>query len=216
MRNLIEEVEAHIGSDSQKQSDNNSPDAEPESIFVLKVTLQDIRPPIWRRVRVPGNYTLYELHMIIQDVMEWEDYHLHAFRINGVNFMDPEQVDDLDGAEDETVVTLDALMLRQKQKLSYTYDFGDNWRHTIMVEQIVPAVDADEDERYSVRCLAGRRACPPEDCGGPWGYADLLELLQRPEAELDSDEAERLEWLGESFDPEAFDLQEINDTLDEY
>lgn len=216
MENMIAQVETHIDAAGGAEPDVNSPEAEPESIFVLKIALQDIRPPIWRRIRVPGNYTLFELHMIVQDVMEWEDYHLHAFQIKGVTYMDPEQIDDLEGAEDETVVTLDALGLREKQKFSYTYDFGDDWRHTVTVEKIIPAIDADEDERYSIHCLAGRRACPPEDCGGPWGYSELLELLQRSEEELDDEDIERLEWLGDSFDPEAFDLQEINDILDEY
>lgn len=184
-----------------------------ESVFVLKIALRGIRPPIWRRVRVPGNRTLFDLHRIIQDSMGWDDYHLHEFNIAGRCFMDSDMVDDMEDCIDENETTLDSLPLREKQRFVYTYDFGDGWEHTVFVERMIPATELGPEQRESVQCLAGKRACPVEDCGGPDGYLELLELMQAPPEELNEFEREFIERAGEGFDPERVDLQRINAIL---
>lgn len=184
-----------------------------ESIFFLKISLRGIQPQIWRRVRVPGNRSLYDLHRIIQDAIGWYDYHLHEIRIAGDCFMDPDQVDDLEDCLDENEVTLDSLGLREKQRFTYTYDFGDGWEHTVLVQRITAAADVEPAQRDRVQCLAGKRASPIEDCGGPSGYLWLLELLQTPSEELNNDQRELVEWAGEDFDPEQIDLDHINAAL---
>jgi len=112
---------------------------------------------------------------------------------------------EMDG-EDEDAVTLGEVCGKTRSKLTYDYDFGDGWRHTIEVQKIL---DPDPDVKYSL-CQAGKRACPPEDCGGPWGYEGLLEALENPD---DEEYADRLEWLGDEFDPEAFDADKVNAVL---
>ncbi|MGB7873061.1 MAG: plasmid pRiA4b ORF-3 family protein [Anaerolineales bacterium] len=182
---------------------------ESQSIYQIKVTLNDSKPPIWRRILVPGNITLYNLHQILQIVMGWEDYHLHMFTIDGQIYSDPEddEYGDL-SIKNETRYWLDQLDLREKSKFSYEYDFGDSWDHTILVEKIVPA---EKGTKYPV-CIKGKRACPPEDVGGVWGYDDFLEAI------ADSNHPEHneyLEWVGGEFDPEEFDLDEVNQLLHE-
>lgn len=175
-------------------------------ICQIKIALDGIRPPIWRRVQVPAEMTLAALHDVIQLAMGWEDCHLHEFQVAGSRYM-PAAYDELDlpAAYDEEAVQLRNVVKREKAKLRYTYDFGDNWRHTLMVEKIV---EADPDVAYPV-CLTGKRACPPEDCGGPWGYGSLLEAKKHPKNPRG---AELLEWAGD-FDPEAFNLNAVNTRL---
>lgn len=178
-----------------------------KSVYQLKVTLDGSKPPIWRRILVPGNTTLYNLHDILQIVMGWENYHLHMFTIDGQIYGDPEddEYGDL-GTKDETRYRLDRLGLREKSKFSYEYDFGDSWDHTILVEKILPP---ENGVHYPV-CIQGKRACPPEDVGGVWGYQGFLEAIADPEHE---EHEEYLVWIGGEFDPEAFDLDEVNQAL---
>ncbi len=176
-------------------------------IYQIKVTLDDTHPPIWRRILVPGNTTLLKLHDILQIVMGWEDYHLHMFTIEGSIYGDPadDEYGDL-GTVDESRFRLNQVIYREGQRLSYEYDFGDSWDHTLLVEKILPP---QESVRYPV-CLKGKRACPPEDVGGVWGYENFLEAIGNP----DHDEHEEyLIWIGGEFDPEAFDLEEVNTQL---
>ena len=175
-------------------------------IYQIKITLDRVRPSIWRRVQVLGDTTLSELHHVIQVAMGWEDCHLHEFVIAGSRFA-PEFDDDFyeSEASEEMHVKLSNLVRREKTKIRYTYDFGDGWDHTLTVEKILPP---DPKTNYPI-CLKGKRACPLEDCGGPWGYAALLEAQEHPE---DPKNEERLEWAGD-FDPEAFDLDRINARL---
>ena len=178
-------------------------------VHQLKIKLKDIRPVIWRRIQVKGNTTLHKLHDILQVTMGWEDDHLHEFEIGGRRFGPP--ADGFAGLDfGEAVVSdkkakLSDVLPEKKSKLLYTYDFGDGWRHDVTVEKILPA---EKGRQYPV-CLAGERACPPEDCGGPWGYAHLLEALKHPD---DPDNEELLEWAGD-FDPEQFDIDQINKWL---
>jgi hypothetical protein len=142
------------------------------TIVSLKVTLRGAKPPIWRRLLVPSTMTLGDLHLAIQAAMGWEDCHLHAFDIDGRRYGDRRTVDDV---ADENRLTLSSLLNSGVARCTYTYDFGDDWEHTVEIEKTQPAVDG---EAYP-RCVAGKGACPPEDCGGPWGYQHLLEVLAR-------------------------------------
>ena len=163
-------------------------------VVSLKVTLRDTKPPVWRRLLVPGETTLADLHRAIQAAMGWEDYHLHTFDIAGRQYGDPRAVDDV---ADEKRVTLNGLIKSGVARFAYTYDFGDNWEHALVVEKRLPDIEA----LSRPICTAGKRRCPPEDCGGPWGYLELLEVLADP---AHPEHAERREWLGEDFDPEDF------------
>ncbi|MDB5056581.1 MAG: Plasmid pRiA4b ORF-3-like protein [Chloroflexi bacterium] len=180
-----------------------SADAKP--IYQLKVTLHGIRPPIWRRIQVRAGITLPRLHDTIQAIMGWDDEHLHQFIIGGEAYGLPDP--DLGGdMRSERRVKLEQVVTTEKDRFVYEYDFGDSWTHVILLEKIVPP----EPGGYYPRCLAGKRACPPEDVGGIWGYAEFLDAIgdsNHPEHE------EMLEWWGGDFDPEAFSLEEINQAL---
>ena len=166
-------------------------------ILSLKVTLRGTKPPVWRRLLTPGAMTLGELHHAIQAAVGWDDSHLHAFDIDGRQYGDRHTVDDV---ADENRLTLNGLMKSGVRRFTYTYDFGDDWEHTVAIEKTQPAV---EGKLYPA-CVAGKRRCPPEDCGGIWGYGEILEVLADPEH---PERAERLEWLGEEFDPEDFSVE---------
>jgi hypothetical protein len=175
--------------------------ASTSSPLQLKVTLRDVRPPIWRRLLVPGDTTLAKLHVILQMAMGWEDYHLHCFRIGKLRY-GPADYEDVTADEiDESTVTL-AEAFGEARKGIYDYDFGDSWEHEIVLEKTT----LTEPQNFAV-CLTGKRACPPEDCGGVWGYANLLEAIADPSHE---EHEEYLEWAGEDFDPEEFELDVVN------
>lgn len=175
-----------------------------KSIYQLKVTLVGAKPPIWRRIVVPSDIRLSDLHMVLQIVMGWEDAHLHQFEAGGVTYgtHDDEFGMDME-VEDEKKCKLHQVLRTEKNAMKYEYDFGDSWGHKVVLEKIMPY----EKDRQLPRCIAGKRACPPEDCGGVWGYAEMLELLKHPE---DPEHEERMEWLGGEFDPEKFDLGGVN------
>lgn len=180
----------------------------PKLVYQIKITLDGTEPPIWRRVQVPADTRLSELHGAIQDVMGWEDQHLHDFEIDGKSYSDDRVVDQLD-VKDEHRTRLNKVVQRQGQKFVYEYDFGDSWEHLLEVEKIL---EAEPDIHYP-RCVEGQRACPPEDCGGVWGYADLLEAIADPEHPEHED---TLEWVGDEFDPEKFELDKVNERLRGY
>src|SRR5262249_30670458 len=144
----------------------------------LKIVLKDVKPPIWRRVQVPDG-TLGDLHEGIQIVMGWEDYHLHQFIVRGT-YYGPTSPDgfnlDLDTEDEEGVLLSQIVYEGRRVRLRYEYDFGDGWQHEILFER---TVEREPRVRYP-RCVDGARACPPEDVGGPWGYADLLEAIASP------------------------------------
>ena len=139
----------------------------------LKVTLYGTKPPVWRRLLIPGEMTLGDLHQAIQAAMSWDGGHLHAFDIAGRQYGDP---DSLDEVADEERLTLNKVLNTGVSRFTYTYDFGDNWEHTVLIERPRQPL---ESGRYPA-CIAGKRNCPPEDCGGPWGYQDLLAVLADP------------------------------------
>ena len=158
-------------------------------VYQLKIKLLGVRPQVWRRIQVSETMTLAQLHSVLQVAMGWEGYHLHKFSI-------------LEDEEDETQ-TLAELCGDELFSFSYLYDFGDMWEHEIKVEKRLAGKSI---QNYPV-CLAGKQACPPEDCGGDWGYAHLLRVLKNPQH---PEYRERKEWLGSGFDPKAFDLKEVN------
>ncbi len=176
--------------------------AAPTRVYQLKITLKDSKPPIWRRVEVPDDITLSRLHTIIQAAMGWTDSHLHMFTVGQTSYGVPDPSYD-DDVHDERRVKLNQLLTEPKQKFSYEYDFGDSWTHVVLLEQVRESAPG---LRYP-RCTAGKRACPPEDCGGIWGYADFLAAIIDPEHPEHDD---MLEWVGGEFDPELFDPDEVN------
>ncbi|GHJ40493.1 plasmid pRiA4b ORF-3 family protein [Streptomyces sp. TS71-3] len=185
----------------------NSRTAPSKTIHKIKITLRESRPPIWRRLEVPSGITLRDLHHIIQAAFGWEDYHMWAFETG----RDRYGVVDCDlGIRSAASKRLDHVAPHTGDRLRYTYDFGDDWEHDLLIEDVT----APEAGTAYPRCLTGRRACPPEDCGGIWGYDYLIEVLADPHHEEHED---RLEWLGlgsaDQFDPAAFDAAQVNSAL---
>ncbi|NJO64408.1 MAG: plasmid pRiA4b ORF-3 family protein [Richelia sp. RM2_1_2] len=179
--------------------------ASTQKIYQLKITLKQIRPPIWRRVLVDSDIKLSLLHSVVQIVMGWYDCHLHSWNIGGIDYGEPHEEYESDLLNEKTV-KLSKVVLGEKFKFYYTYDFGDSWEHEILVEKVLPPTI---DTRYPI-CIAGKRACPPEDCGGAWCYSELLSILDDPEH---PEYEEKMEWLEEDFDPDKFDLKQINSKL---
>jgi hypothetical protein len=177
--------------------------AKTTTVYQLKITLGDIRPPIWRRLQTP-DCTLARLHDIIQLIFDWEDYHMWEFTAGGRQYgTDPEG--DLGFARPDRM-KLSRLTADGVKKFTYTYDFGDTWVHTIVIEKnLAPAPGV----KYP-RCIAGARAGPPEDCGGPWGYVDFVDAIRNPRHERHD---ELLDWIGGEFDPEAFSVEEVTKDL---
>lgn len=179
-------------------------------VYQFKISLRDITPPIWRRVQVPSTYSFWDLHVAIQDVIGWLDYHLHVFRLKrprakkifeiGIPphdyFEDEPEV--LPGWEEFIADYFD-----EPGKLAdYEYDFGDCWEHEILFEGILLR---EKGKKYPA-CLAGERACPPEDCGGVHGYQDFVEIMKNP---LHQEHQRMVEWCGKKFDSEAFSHSEV-------
>lgn len=166
--------------------------------YQLRIELMDLTPPIWREVVVPGHWHLGVLHRVVQWSMGWDDSHLHEFEADGVRYG---AADPMSGSVSssavarETTVRLHEVLPAVGSRLFYTYDFGDDWRHEIVVESL-------GDPAAQAACLAGERACPPEDSGGPWGYPEMLAAVKDPNH---PEHETYVEWLGD-FDPEAFDL----------
>jgi hypothetical protein len=186
----------------------------PALIFELKVTLRGVRPPIWRRIRVGGHHTLAEFHEILQEVIGWTNTHLHQFEIAGRYFVPMSTEDeelDIEG-DDESAITLAQAVRLAGKSFRYDYDFGDGWEHSIQVEKVL---SAEAKPPVSV-CLAGARRCPPEDCGGSYGYQELLEALRDPS---NPQHAEMREWIADlygsaaRFNPEAFSIEAVNESL---
>lgn len=179
--------------------------------YQLKVTLNGVsKPPVWRRVVVPASIALGELSEVILAAMGWHGGHLHAFSDGLAEFGAPDE--DL-GHADEDDFELADLVDTVGDRLVYTYDFGDDWEHLVKLEKVIePGAAGAEDPAPT--CLAGKGKCPPEDCGGTWGYAELKQALADPAHE---DHEELMEWLGlddpAGFDPAHFSPDEANARL---
>ena len=176
-----------------------------QDIYQIKVTLTGIDPPIWRRLLVRSKMTLGKLHRVIQIAMGWDDCHLHCFSAKGQVYedlsMNPESA-----SRDEDKTKLKQVLQKEKDFMIYEYDFGDSWEHEILLEKILPS----QPRKKLPVCTGGERACPPEDCGGIWGYQELLEAFEDPS---DPEYEELIEWVGEDFDPEEFDPDLVNKQL---
>ncbi len=178
----------------------------PSAVFRLRIELAHVAPPVWRTLLVPVNLTLAALHTAVNEAMGWSDSHLHMFmfkerRIGDVTKPDARELK----LQDERKVRLDDLV-GVGGALRYEYDFGDGWTHHIKVEA---KLDADERFVYPL-CVAGGRACPPEDCGGPPGYEHLVAALRDPASAAHD---ELISWVGGHFDLEGFDVNRVNQAL---
>lgn len=193
----------------QKKSDKAVKKKNPETAYLLKVSLLYSEPLIWRRIQVLGSMTLSRIHEVIQLRMGWTDTHLHQFMI-GNNFYGPADLDD-DWSEikalDENKFKLGDLEAEMQKRFMYEYDFGDGWVHEIEIEQTVAS---DENSPKHPELLAGERACPPEDIGGIPGYEDFLAAIRDPENE---NYEEMRNWYGADFEPDFFEKDEINKIL---
>lgn len=174
-------------------------------ILQLKITLLGSKPPIWRRILVEDSITFHRLHNIIQGVMGWDNYHLYEFKTDALSILVPHP-DYSDDFEDSKKISLDSIIREEGQKFGYIYDFGDNWKHLIVVEKIL---EKGQKQKYPF-CLAGERSCPPEDCGGIWGYEEFLEAINNPKH---MEHEDMLEWIGGEFDSGRFDIDEINKSI---
>jgi hypothetical protein len=179
-------------------------------IYQIKITLKGSKPPIWRRLLISSETTLPKLHDIIQVAMGWYDSHLHAFEIHGEHYSAPSPYDPYHlqemGMKSTNRVKLNKLIMAEGQKFRYEYDFGDDWQHEILLEKIL---SADPKQQLPV-CIKGKGACPPEDVGGVWGYDDFLKAIADPKH---PEHAMYTEWIDGDFDPEAFELDEVNERL---
>jgi len=186
--------------------------------YTLRFTLRDIKPSIWRKVEVPSNITLRHLSELIISVMGWSGYHLNHFRVKE-DFYEPFYQRDFDmeamdfmplDHHNQEDYTIDDILNEKGKTIEFEYDFGDSWEHVIRLSSID---DYAEGEKKEIQFLGGKRACPPEDCGGIWGYEDLCAIVAKKATHkrLSRDERERLEWYspapedGEYYDPENFD-----------
>lgn len=172
----------------------------------IKIVLVESDPIIWRMFAITDDYRMDRFHQVLQIVMGWNNSHLHEFKAKGrdIGMIDETYFGDFPDVEDETKIYLRDLNLQKSNTFSYLYDFGDNWEHKLFVEEI-----SDSELRYP-QCMAGQGACPPDDCGGVWGYTELLEVLKdksHPEYE------EYIAWLPTGFRPDSFPLEATNKEL---
>ena len=178
-----------------------------QAAFQLRIQLEDIKPVVWRRLLVPGSVRLSKLHDMFQVAMGWTNSHLHSFKVGDVSYgmnLEDDWDDELDEVDEKTVTVLQAT--RGHRRFRYVYDFGDNWRHDVVIED---EIHSPHGLKFAV-CVEGQNACPPEDCGGTGGFAELLEVLADPSNE---EHEHYLGWVGGIFDPTAFDLVSVNAEL---
>lgn len=177
-------------------------------ILQIKITLREIKPPIWRRVLVSDQMTLWDLHEVIQAVFGWAGYHLHEFKIGNVHYGDPEDSEFMDFVkEDEELYKLSDFNFNKGSQFSYLYDFGDNWKHSVLIEKVLPHDKKARLPQY----LDGKRATPPEDVGGEYGYGKFLEAIKNPKR---PDHKSVMMWMDGSFDPELVDIKQIDYKID--
>lgn len=183
-----------------------------EKRYQLRIELNDIRPKIWREVIVPESVSLVWLHEIIQEAMGWMDCHLHQFEHKRKRYAQPDE-DEWEKSIDEGTVALNQLLKKVGDQLTYTYDFGDDWQHRVQLKKILPP-----DSKKIVHLLAAEGACPPEDCGGPYTYMELLGLrkARAQGKDLSREEREHLDWFDLVSDDDEFiaeDIEEVNETF---
>ena len=186
-------------------------DTKIKEVCQFRISLDDVKPSVWRRILVPSSYSFWDLHVAVQDAMGWADYHLHIFRVK-----DPITDKKVEiGLPDKDDLRFGWKILPDhKEKIlkyfteknptaSYEYDFGDGWLHSIRFEGLIPA---SSRKKYP-ECTAGKKACPPEDCGGPQGYYNMLKILKDPGHE---DYEMMMDWTGGGFNPDYFDPEDVD------
>lgn len=193
---IIREIDSTLnGANAQRRS---------MKIYQIKITLLGIQPAIWRRLLVPADTTLRKLHRTVQIAMGWTDSHLHQFRLERQRFSGPQYERD-SGLLGKNKTKLCDVVRIPGNSFLYEYDFGDGWQHKLLLEEVL-----ERDDPFRPICVAGERRCPPEDCGGPPGFAELREVLHDPTHPRHD---EMLEWIDGDFDPEYFDLTKVNRRL---
>ena len=179
-------------------------------IFQFKITMKEISPLIWRRILVQETYNYWDLHVAIQDAMGWLDYHLHVFRFRRKHSRRVTEIgiptEDRFEGEPEVLAGWEIPVSKYFYDVGvtadYEYDFGDSWEHEVVLEGVLRR---EAGQKYPA-CVAGARACPPEDCGGISGYYELLEVISNPSHE---EYEETVTWLGKKYDPKAFDPENV-------
>ncbi len=174
--------------------------------FLLRITMAEIAPSIWRLIRVPDQFTLHQLHRILQIIFSRLDYHLYAFELGSSQFDAPDPESE---AEDATRIRLCDLALSTGSQFTYLYDFGDGWRHTIAVEAVLP-MPSENGPDWSPRLLDGERAAPPEDAGGAPGFMEMMEVLKEGSHPRHQ---EIRNWVGNAYDPSKFDAWAVDHAL---
>ena len=175
-------------------------------ILLLEIELFNIDPKIYRQVLIAKDGTFWDLHMAIQDVMGWEDAHLHAFQVTSddrqiteIGVPNPDDDMEVQAGWD---IPITAFLSKPRKTLRYLYDFGDSWEHKVTLEKIM----VREPEGVYPACVGGARACPPEDSGGPFGYQYKLDVLM----DQNHEDYERIQgWMGDDFDAEAFKASSV-------
>lgn len=175
-------------------------------VFQVSVSLRGVRLPVLRRLLVPAETRLDRLHLILQAAIGWSGAHHHQFRLGDLIFMAPGHESRIMPGADERAVRLDDILHREEAAYSYEYDFGDRWSHELVLERVL---DVPTKDTRPI-CIGGEGACPPENCGGPEGYADLLAILRNPRH---PEHRERKRWVGKGFRPEFFDLAAAHERL---
>lgn len=173
--------------------------------FQIKISLIDSPVPIWRRLVIDAWMPLSVVHEALQITMGWWSYHLYEFESNGVRYGDMRHSQDDPDLQNADTTDLSQLLKKEGDTLIYLYDHGDEWRHEITLEQII--APADQEEALSAYCTHGKRACPPEDCGGIPGFTNLLTAVEDP---CHPSHEEVMLWTGQSYDPNAFDARLVN------
>jgi hypothetical protein len=174
-------------------------------ILQFRLSLEEVRPTVWRRIQVPADCTLVRLHRIIQAVMGWQDYHLHEFTIAALSYGDIE-TDEENRVRDERAFRLRDFHFVPGDRIEYEYDLGDSWRHVLQLEEVIaPVADG-----IHPLCIGGENSAPPEDVGGASGYEEFLEALFDPSHEEHEDVKS---WVGRPFHPTVFSVEEANERL---
>jgi len=184
--------------------------------FQFRIQLKNVKkPPVWRKVIIPESFTFEQFHLVIQGAFGWRNYHLYQFSPSGYGsepvIAIPSDDDWEKPAMNASKTRLSFVFKTANQKFTYIYDFGDDWVHSILLENILP------EKALKATCIDGKGACPPEDCGGSWGYERLKEILKNPKHK---EYKEMKEWIGiddmeDKFDPDYFDLEFANEVLSE-
>lgn len=177
-----------------------------KDIYQIKISLDNAKPSIYRTILVEDDRSFSDFHLIIQITMGWGNYHLYQFKVGNYYIAEPDEFME-DKAIDPEDISLKDVFKKEGDGIKYEYDFGDGWTHSLKLEKILPI----KLNQYYPICLRGKRSCPPEDCGGVWGYEHLKKVIsdkKHPEHK------EMIEWVGgDHFDPELFDVDEVNDVL---